>query len=485
MLLFFPALAVAEALPARDNSQKLIITELKVKTDSSYDEFIELYNNGLTDLDLSNYYLEYCNVVEPLTCASSTPASTKTEQLPQQILAPNDFIILAIKTNELNGSLPLSSISSLKDTEGSLRLYLKELENDTVSTVLIDELSWKHGDNLPEGAYDVPTLRFQSLQRITKSDDVPVVFEDGWVAGSPTPGSIFIESPPPPPIVEPFDSPTDPVSEISEQIVDDPQVPETDPVVETEPVPLTRFLPLQITELLPNPAPPFTDALDEFVEIYNPNDQPIDLTGYKVQTGNTYSYSYELSDLSLSGDGYLTLTSGNTNLSLANTGGKARLLDPNGVVVAETMPYENAPEGQAWALINALWAWTTTATPARSNTLTTPVPIIKPAKKTVVATKTIKKTPIAKKASTKKVSAKISSAKKSAVKSAATARDDETDPPMIMPLHTGVLAAVGVFALVYAGYEYRQDMANQLYRFSRYRETRRAARAASSGRRSH
>ena len=43
----------------------------------------------------------------------------------------------------------------------------------------------------------------------------------------------------------------------------------------------------QISELLPNPAGTGNDATDEFIELYNPNDQPFDLSGFVLQTGLT------------------------------------------------------------------------------------------------------------------------------------------------------------------------------------------------------
>jgi hypothetical protein len=223
---------------------------------------------------------------------------------------------------------------------------------------------------------------------------------------------------------------------------------------------------------LPNPAAPQTDTNDEFIELYNPNDEPIDLNGYQVQAGTTYAYKFTLSNQTIPAKGYLVLTSGDTNLALANTAGKVRLLAPNGSTVSETTPYEGAEDGQTWALLNGTWQWTTTPTPGAGNVLTMPAPAVKAAS--------------TKKATTaKKTSAKVAASKASAKKATTTAaRTDYEDPASVevTPVHPTIIAGVGLLAILYAGYEYRYDAANRLYQFQRYRASRREARATVAGR---
>jgi hypothetical protein len=43
----------------------------------------------------------------------------------------------------------------------------------------------------------------------------------------------------------------------------------------------------QISEVLPNPTPPATDAEGEFIELYNSNNNIFDLSGFSLQAGNT------------------------------------------------------------------------------------------------------------------------------------------------------------------------------------------------------
>jgi hypothetical protein len=235
-----------------------------------------------------------------------------------------------------------------------------------------------------------------------------------------------------------------------------------------------QYLPLILTELLPNPAPPQTDEHDEFVEIYNPNAEAVDLKNYKLQTGVTYGYTYTFSSLNIGPGQYIIITSGNTSLSLSNSGGKAKLLNPGGETVSEVDTYSTAVSGSSWAFIDGKWQWTATPTPGAVNTLTA-IPLLSTASKS----STKKATASTKKATTPKTSSTKTTAKKSSVKAATTAKNatgSSNVSSKAPPLHAGVLAGVGLLAVGYALYEYRRDIANRIYQFNRYRANRRADR---------
>ncbi len=232
--------------------------------------------------------------------------------------------------------------------------------------------------------------------------------------------------------------------------------------------------PVIISELLPNPASPQTDEINEYVELYNPSSSNLDLTGYKVQTGSSYSYSYTIQNQSIPAGEYLVLTSGDTNLSLANASGQARLIDSNGTVISQTDPYSDAPEGEAWAKIDGTWQWTGSPTAGATNVYTQPTVSSGSTKSNKKSTKTKKKT-------TKKKAAKKPKSTKSKTNAAIGSSNDNT-PLIPGSLHTNILAGVGVLAVGYAAYEYRHDIANRLYQFRRYRKTRRTSGLQTTGR---
>jgi hypothetical protein len=123
-----------------------------------------------------------------------------------------------------------------------------------------------------------------------------------------------------------------------------------------------------ITELLPNPDGTGTDKTDEFIELYNPNDKPFDLSGFSLQTGSTRKHTYVFPKGSgLEPKGFQAFYSKTTGLSLSNTSGQARLLVPSGATVSYTAEYEKAKDGIAWALADGKWYWTTESTPGKPN----------------------------------------------------------------------------------------------------------------------
>lgn len=235
-------------------------------------------------------------------------------------------------------------------------------------------------------------------------------------------------------------------------------------------MPIQHF---QITELFPNPASPASDANDEFIELYNPNTQTIDLTGYTLQSGNTFSYSYIFTTDSLGPGEYKAFLITQTGNILSNTSGQARLLDSSGAVVAQTNAYDTADDGDTWAFINGAWQWTSTPTPSAENILT--LPVLKVASTATTTKKsTSKKAAASKKASTAKVAA-AKTKKPAAVAADRSVYEDPTET--IAPVHPGILVSVGLITLLYAAYEYRYDVVNRYQQVRRYREVRRAARS--------
>jgi hypothetical protein len=237
----------------------------------------------------------------------------------------------------------------------------------------------------------------------------------------------------------------------------------------------------QITEVLPNPASPQTDASDEFVEIYNANDVPFDLTGFSLTAGLATIHRFSFtSGTTLPPKSFTTFFSADTSLSLSNTDGQVVLLDPSGNRVSQTDAYGAAPDGQAWALTNGTWGWTTTPTPNAPNAMTAPV---------AAASKTTAKTTLAAKKTTTKRAAttaktKTSKPKSGAAKTVGSTTASSLDANMVpTPVHASALAFVALFAILYGAYEYRGDVANRLHQFRSYRSARSKARLEPARRR--
>lgn len=208
---------------------------------------------------------------------------------------------------------------------------------------------------------------------------------------------------------------------------------------------------LQITELLPDPVPPATDAEGEFIEIYNGGAEAIHLKGLKLVSGTTVTKSFDLPNEPLLAGEYKAYYLPTTKLSLGNNGGRAQLQTSLAIVLSETS-YGKPTPGAAWAWNGGDWEWTTNPTPGQANTFQDLVSTNDTVKNSA-AKKTTKRTAksTAKKA-TKKGEVKSSSTDKPATTTTTTTSR--------VPVHNGVVAGVGGLAVLYGAYEYRHDARN-------------------------
>ncbi len=479
-LLSFPLLARADEPQVSDKT--LLITELQAtgkdtlgKSAASL-EFIELYNSAAAAIDLTTIKLQY----------ASAAGTTWSNIIPTPAfagwLAPDDHLLLAVANYLPDTDYVIGS--GLSGIAGHVRVVRFDPNDNTKPVNVLDTLGWGTTSVHPEVA-PAPSVVFgHSLKRLVDGEgnyvDTDNNYNDFVDSDEPMPEHKMIDfTPPEDPIDPDLSDDSDDSSDlgtgtgsVDDDIGGDVEI----PPAEEEQTPVV-LLPLQLTELLPNPASPQTDSEDEFVEIYNPNSVSIDLKGWRLETGSKFSYRVYLDGRSIAPFSYLTIYSIDSNLTLSNSEGAARLLDKDGMVVASALNYENAPAGQAWLLVGDVWQWTTTPTAGLPNLLTAPVaesPVAK-AVKTAKTSTAKPKTTTAKKAA-------AATTKKTASKTSATAQGRSlfTDPAsdgQILPVNPSILAVVAAAAVGYSLYEYRYDLRNAKQKLRRHREVRRATRA--------
>ena len=467
-----PSTVLAVSAPTAATPPGLSLAEIKI----TGNEFIFLQNNsGASIPDLSKYWLYVFNNVNPL----ASGVSSSSQQLPAGSLAAGQTVLLSASGGNTCGAAITAKLNlSLNDSGGFLEVIQTDFIGGQLTQTAGDSVSWSSGTNsaagmisnvpnntsAPNGAY----YRYQNSGSGTaylwqfanldaaNSCQLNVTISGATVSGPSGIGSQLLPgSAPPVTIVS--------LSDDSSTTTGD-SLPAADIGLETP----------QINEVMPNPAEPQTDNEDEFIEIYNSNDVAFDLTGFKLQTGTTSLHNYSFpAGRNLPAKSFTAFYSIDTNLSLSNSSGQVRLLDPAGNVIGQTDAYSNAPDGQSWALANGTWYWTLTPTAGSANVINQPLSV-----KKLSTSPSPSSGATAKKTS----SAKSSSGSTPKVKAASTTTANNAKPSTpsknSSPLHPLVLAGIGAGALGYGAYEYRNDLANRYYQLRRYRASRAVAGSA-------
>ncbi|MCL5667290.1 MAG: lamin tail domain-containing protein [Patescibacteria group bacterium] len=113
-----------------------------------------------------------------------------------------------------------------------------------------------------------------------------------------------------------------------------------------------------ISELLPNP-----DGDEEFVEFFNASGTSASLEGYKLAIG---SRGTVLENANLASSSYYALYEEDLPVNLRNSGQTVALYDNFGRMLSE-VTYGPAAKGQAYALSEGSYFWTSQPTPGKSN----------------------------------------------------------------------------------------------------------------------
>jgi len=129
---------------------------------------------------------------------------------------------------------------------------------------------------------------------------------------------------------------------------------------------------LLITEILPNPLG--LDTGKEFIEIYNPTSQDVDLSFYKIAIGidSIKYYSFPIGSVIKAGQ-YFVLYNSQVNYTLINTVSLVGLFTQDNQEVFQTQIYLNSKDGESWSLIDNLWQYTNQPSPGKSNLMSVTV----------------------------------------------------------------------------------------------------------------
>ncbi len=438
--------AAAEETPPTIPDKPVIFTELQTSSAvGASEKFITIYNNADEPVDVTGWQIQYrpaTNSSDDAWKAKATVACiASTDATCRVVLAPEQWLLFSSYDTQAQ---VLTATSAFAITGGQIRLV-----QPGTTPIIHDVLNYGVASTIDGNTPAVAPSKGKSLQRRVGEDGLYSVtssnatdFAQGCAA--PTPGQWPTELAPTP---AECNASTDPGS-------DNP-----DPADDTAADPLPEgdtagiYLPLTITELLPDPASPQTDSNDEFIELYNPSNVAVSVGGYELQSGSSYRYKYVLPDQSIEPGEYITITSAESHLSLTNTGTSVRLLDPNGVVVDEVVNYGAAKAGQSWMRgADGVWQWTTTPTAGGANALVAAVAKVKAA--STKKASTVKKP-------AKSTAKKLSASKATNVSTPIASNAADASQPASLP-NFWLLGAIGALVVGYAAYEYRGEIGQKL-----------------------
>lgn len=290
------------------------------------DDFIELFNPSADAVNLKDFKLV------KRTSNATTDSAIKSWTEDALIPAYSFYLWANSSYSGILATPDITSSGSVADDNG-VALRFGTLD----AGQLVDSIGWGQTDNgfaLVSG--NIPANSVLQRQDLFAAQSVYVASAGGGPRNSSVqvlPVAPVVVDPPPVVVVPP------------------------DPVV-TPPATLPVYLPLFITEVLPNPSG--ADEGQEAVELYNPNSVPVDITGWFLDDGSATtptSSAYELSG-SIGAGEYKVVVTPAGSFVLNNTGGDlVQLFSPDKKVVNSVTYTETASENKTYQKFSSGWQW--------------------------------------------------------------------------------------------------------------------------------
>lgn len=335
-------------------------------------EYISIYNNSDTDVDISNWCLT--NKTNTTFACFNPAAVNESLHLPAHKFATvssdnfastNNFIpdVNFVTTNKTSGSIIASGDTiSLIDPNGVAIDVISWTSALSLSGgyVLQRQFTAPHSETLVDTDSVVDFLKVNGL-------DVPLSGVEEWIIPDVCLDIDDIQTSVPVGFVSDGNGGCSPeVVDVCTNLAgvqaDLPDGFRSD----SDRICILDLLPIKITEMLPNVNG--SDEGNEYIEFYNPNNVDVDLSNYVFYIGvnNSSSYSFS-SGLHIKAGEYLALYNKEVKFTLVNTNGRVQLHSIDGFVIDESSVYVDPDEDRAWALIDNIWQYTNQPTPNRPN----------------------------------------------------------------------------------------------------------------------
>lgn len=332
--------------PTHASSASIIITNVRAGSQvSASEEGVVLYNNSSFEADVTNWCLTNKSAVK-FACFA-TASQGELSIIPAYSYATIVSTKAIYNENQARYSVVYEASAG---SSGSIVASADTISLIDGNSLLVDQFTWSSS-----------VSSSQQWAR-TKLSQLPDLFIDtnasiDWqkVSYSEFPMSQleYRDLTPITPPEEPIDDPS--------------EVPSEDPSGDPNTIPLpNEQLPPIITELLPNAVG--SDTGNEFIEIYNPNEQgAISLIGYKIAVGPMLEKVVTLTEYILKPAEYKVFTNAELGYSLLNTSSRVTLFMPNGDIASEVPVYNSPPDGESWVLVDEVWQYSNQPTPGAVN----------------------------------------------------------------------------------------------------------------------
>jgi len=312
------------------NSLDVFINEIAwMGTEISYnDEWIELYNNTDSEINLEGWTLK---------TDDGTPEISLLETIPAKgfylLERTDDDTIPGISADQIY-------VGALKNSGENLGLY------DNLNNLIDSVNGWTAGNNSTK----------QTMERNGNS----------WQTSQSPGGTPKAQN----------SNTSQPLEPIPETQPIEKQGPNTEPIKNKpglldKPDPEENLIPIiypsgiVINELLPSPEGP--DSESEWIEIFNQNSFGADLFEWEIKdvVGKTRTYIFPKETI-IESKGYLVLSRPTTQITLNNSGDGLRLVKPDGEI-ADSVDYGKSLQKQSYNRTGSGWTWSESLTPGTLN----------------------------------------------------------------------------------------------------------------------
>jgi hypothetical protein len=324
LLLFIPYCFAANPLDVAINEIAWMGTQV-----SYNDEWIELYNNTNSSLNIDGWVLKAADGTPKINLGGAVPI--------------NGFYLLERTDDNTVSSIPADQIYTGALGNSGERLELYDGFGNLIDSVNCSG-GWFSGDNSTK----------QTMERMnskTSGNDA-----SNWQT-SQNPGGT-------PKIIN---SQQITINNEEETKSEEPKIIEEIQPQSTEEKTKSYPSSVSINEILPSPKG--SDETEEWIEIFNQNDFEVDLSGWKISDtlGKTTTYIFPVGT-KISAKGFLILNRPTTKITLNNDSDGLNLIQPNGNII-DKVSFEKAPIGQSYNKIENSWVWSDNLTPGAVNVI--------------------------------------------------------------------------------------------------------------------